>query len=184
MAGLLVVLTLLLTSATITTNTYTPQQKETTQLSINKEQLRTLIQVVLKEIDGAIPYNEIAVELLMLTCATESNLGEYITQIKGPAKGIFQMEPATERDIIENYCRYKPEFAALVEEYKSHGGSDLTGNIPYQIVMARLHYRRSKVPLPTSSDPTAMAMVWKSVYNTHLGKGQVGEAVRKYLKYA
>ncbi len=60
---------------------------------MDKTQLRELIQVVLKEYDL---YSRDAEELLMLTAATESNLGYYIKQKGGgPALGIFQCEPDT-----------------------------------------------------------------------------------------
>ena len=37
--------------------------------------------------------------LLFCTAAIESNCGEYIKQINGPALGVWQMEPATHMDI-------------------------------------------------------------------------------------
>ena len=39
----------------------------------------------------------------MMTAAVESNLGDYIKQTKGPAMGIFQVEKATERDVMDRY---------------------------------------------------------------------------------
>jgi hypothetical protein len=55
-------------------------------------------------------WSKSAENLLMGTAAQESHLGTYLHQVGGgPAKGIFQMEPATERDLIKNYIRYRPE---------------------------------------------------------------------------
>lgn len=54
------------------------------------------------------------VELLLLTCAAESAMGKYIMQVGGPARGIFQMEPNTEKDIWENWLKYKPQKEAAV----------------------------------------------------------------------
>lgn len=60
---------------------------------MDKKQLRELVTHVLKKYDL---YSADAVELLMLTAATESNLGCYIKQVGGgPALGIFQCEPNT-----------------------------------------------------------------------------------------
>lgn len=60
---------------------------------MDKAQLRGLITHVLKKYDL---YSVDAVELLMLTAATESNLGYYLKQVGGgPALGIFQCEPNT-----------------------------------------------------------------------------------------
>jgi len=131
-------------------------------MPIDKDQLRKLITGVLKDI----------------------NLGMFIMQMGGPARGIFQMEPATEKDIIENYARYKPEYMALINKYKSVDTEyNLTGNIPYQIVMSRLLYRRSKRALPDTPNPVLLAQLWKDVYNTRLGKGVVEKAIEKYKRY-
>jgi hypothetical protein len=160
------------------------KMEEQTDMSIDKDQLRKLITGVLKDINHVIPYSDSATELLMLTAATESNLGTYIMQVGGPARGIFQMEPATEKDIIENYARYKPEYMAIINKYKSVDTEyNLTGNIPYQIVMSRLLYRRSKRALPVTPDPALLAQLWKDVYNTRLGKGVVEVAIEKYGRY-
>jgi hypothetical protein len=160
------------------------KMEEQTDMSIDKDQLRKLITGVLKDINHVIPYSDSATELLMLTAATESNLGTYIMQVGGPARGIFQMEPATEKDIIENYAKYKPEYMAIINKYKSVDTEyNLTGNIPYQIVMSRLLYRRSKRALPVTPDPALLAQLWKDVYNTRLGKGVVEVAIEKYGRY-
>lgn len=148
---------------------------------IYKEQLRDLITVVLKD---AGLYSESATELLMLTAAVESRQGTYIKQIRGPARGIFQMEPATEKDIWENYLKYKPKLKQVVSRYLYAdgvpAGMDLQANIPYQILMARIHYRRVPAALPDVNDRLAIAAYWKKHYNTHLGKGTVDKALRAY----
>lgn len=150
---------------------------------MNADQLRELITVVLEELDL---YSEDAVELLMLTAAQESHLGKYIRQINGPALGIFQMEPSTERDIWYNYLRYKPDIARRV--YPMVGNSNfnnlqLFGNLLYQIAMARIHYLRVPKALPSKDDVDAMARYWKRYYNTPLGKGTTLEAVANYRRY-
>jgi hypothetical protein len=42
-----------------------------------------------------IPVTITAADLLMATAAVETALGTYLLQIKGPARGVFQVEPAT-----------------------------------------------------------------------------------------
>lgn len=153
---------------------------------INAKDLREVIQAVLHGLDLEIPYSEEAVELLMLTAAQESKMGTYLKQMKdGPARGIFQMEPNTEKDIYENFLRYKPNLKHLVEGYKLRQpgveGLDLWMNIPYQVAMARVHYFRVKKPLPKSVG--AWAKYWKKYYNTHLGKGTWEEAEGAYLEH-
>jgi len=148
-------------------------------------QLRMLITEVLTEIGL---YSDNACELLMLTAAHESHLGHYIMQRdRGPAKGIFQMEPATESDIWKNYLKYKPELGLRVRSLMGEADFDnlqLTGNLLYQIAMARIHYYRVAEALPDHRDHLAMANYWKRYYNTYLGKGNPAVAVEDYRRLA
>jgi len=149
---------------------------------IDKGQLRDLITRILKDIQA---HSDAAVELLMMTAAVESNLGSYLKQIKGPALGIFQMEPATERDIWKNYIAYNSGMSGYALKFKSmsaSSGVDLEWNLAYQIIMARYHYRRVPKALPDVKDVEGMAKYWKDYYNTHLGKGTVAKAVSAYRK--
>ena len=152
---------------------------------MHPNQLRELITAVLVEMDL---YSANACELLMLTAAQESHLGFYIKQVgSGPAKGIFQMEPSTEKDIWDNYLRYKPELAKRVGAMLGEADWEhlqLTGNLLYQIAMARVHYYRRPEALPSRENIDAMARYWKKHYNTHLGKGTVYEAVKNYNRLA
>lgn len=67
-------------------------------MSINCEQLRLyVIRPTLEKIEL---WSEAAENLLLGTTAQESHMGTYIKQVgKGPALGIYQMEPATHKDI-------------------------------------------------------------------------------------
>ncbi len=151
---------------------------------MDKNQLRNLIHVVLGEIGL---YSEDAVELLMLTAATESNLGYYLVQKGGgPARGIFQMEPDSENDIWVNYLRYKPKLKGVISEAFPISGSlldEMEINLGYQIAMARIHYLRVPEKLPSKKDTHAMALYWKRYYNTYLGKGTTEKAIGKYERY-
>lgn len=165
---------------TILFNTTTVNLDEETM--INPGQLRNLVVTTLKSLEPEIPYSDAAVELIMLTAAVESNLGTYITQVGGPAKGIFQMEPATELDIWKNYLVYKPTLQAKVLSYRVPAcpvKHELEWNLVYAIVMTRIKYLRSPVPMP-ANNKAELARVWKEVYNTRLGKGTVEKAIQKY----
>ena len=152
---------------------------------VNPDQLRELITSVLVELGL---YSTDACELLMLTAAQESHLGYYIKQVgNGPAKGIFQMEPSTEKDIWRNFLKYKPDLAKRVGSLLGEADWEhlqLTGNLLYQIAMARLHYYRRPEALPARGDIVAMAQYWKAHYNTHLGKGTIAEAIKNYKRLA
>ena len=154
-------------------------------MSINKHQLRTLIREVLKEVDL---YSESAEELLMLTAAVESELGSYIEQVgttKG-GKGIFQLEMATCKDIYNNWLRFKDDhFIWRVSMYDGTGDleTNLKGNLPFQIVRARLHYMRVREALPDAHDIEGLAHYWKQFFNTHKGKGTIEKALEAYEVY-
>jgi len=149
---------------------------------MNKEQLRELIDETLKEIGL---HSKDAVNLLMGTCAQESHLGEYIKQIKGPALGIFQMEPATFVDIIDNYLYYHPvkRMAKIIAVCKaSHiSPEDLRWNLKLSICFARIHYLRVPEKLPNSIE--GYAAYWKKYYNTYLGAGTEEEFIHNYKRF-
>jgi hypothetical protein len=141
------------------------------------KQFRELITVVLQE---ANLYSPDAVELLMMTAAVESRMGTYLRQIRGPARGVFQMEPSTEADLWKHYLAYKDATAEAIKRYDTAGTDDIYWNLAYQILMARVHYLRVKEPLPSRYDLQAMAAFWKKYYNTHLGKGTPEKAIQAY----
>jgi hypothetical protein len=152
---------------------------------VDKIQLRDLIRLVLKDMEPLVPYSETAVELLMLTAAVESNLGTYIRQKGGPAQGIFQMEPATEKDLWVNYLEYKKGLRDKVRGYRAMSPlkDELVWNTAYAIAMTRVHYLRAPSQLPPNTKEE-LAAYWKKVYNTHLGKGTVEKAIQKYESMA
>lgn len=148
---------------------------------INPHHLRAIIIQTLKELDL---HSESAVNLLLGTAAQESRLGTYLHQIGGgPALGIYQMEPATERDIWKNYLDYRPKILSKVTRVSGlirPRSLHLTGNLIYATVMARLHYYRAPGQLPDADDTPGLAEYWKQHYNTPAGKGTAGEFVQNY----
>jgi len=151
-------------------------------MSLDHNQLRDLIG---RTLQFSNLYSKNAVELLMGTAAQESHLGTYLQQIKGPAKGFFQMEPATEQDIWKNYIHYRPHLADAVVKVAwtaMPSSWSLETNIAYQIIMARIHYLRVPHPLPWRKDIKAMAEYWDKYYNRNPDKGFPREFVRAYKK--
>lgn len=140
-----------------------------------------------------------AEELLLGTAAQESRL-TYLQQLgNGPALGVYQMEPATHKDIWENYLSYKPELAADVVEFASRRSiehaerinqidfrvhaRELVSNLAYATAMCRIHYLRQPGELPAGDDVPAMAHYWKRYYNTPAGRGTVDEFIDHYHQY-
>lgn len=149
---------------------------------MDKKQLKDLIRRVLFALDL---HSEAAENLLMGTAAQESALGEYIRQLgNGPALGIFQMEPVTFKDIVQNYLQYKPELAKLVMAVSGVNAlrsEYLEYNLALAICMCRVHYLRVSEKMPDNL--TGWAKYWKEYYNTHLGKGTEEEFIRNFKKY-
>ena len=162
---------------------------------MNAKQLRVFISEVLLRFERQFNTKDIqdkftfsapdAVDLLMLTAAQESHLGESIYQIGGgPALGIFQIEPATYRDLCDNYLRYQKQLGYILSLYKIPGLSDelnLVGNLLYQVLVARLLYWRHHEFIPTTLE--GRAALYKKYYNTPKGKATVEEALANYKRY-
>lgn len=154
---------------------------------IDHEQLRQyVIRPVLNHLGL---HSENAEELLVLTAAVESSGGQYLHQLgKGPACGIYQMEPATHDSLWAHYLRYKADLADKVHDLELPGflGDDareMCGNMYYATAMARVFYLAKPGAIPSKNDVRGLAGYWKHHYNTHLGAGTVDKAVQAYLKY-
>jgi len=129
-----------------------------------------------------------AEELLIATAVHESVGLEYIRQLGGgPALSLFQIEPATHRDIWKNYIDYRPDLSRLMQRlrFDAFKGQELElmGNLPYATAIARLVYLRARPPLPDKENIKAMAKYWKLYYNSIKGKGRVDDFVNNYHKY-
>jgi hypothetical protein len=125
------------------------------------------------------------IELLLGTALQESGL-IYREQLGGgPARGLFQMEPATHDDIWANFLKYRAGLAAKVRQFLAGGAEDaeeLINNDRYAAAMARVQYYRmgqivGKDPLPDASDVAGMADYWKNYYNTSGGAGAPAQFV-------
>lgn len=147
---------------------------------MHKDQLKALIESVLPQMGL---YSEDATALLMGTAAVESNMGYYLRQIGGPARGIFQMEPETEKDIWDNYLSYHQDLRLKLYKagYVYANPEKLLYDLKYQIIMARLHYRRFREPIP--SDIDGQAKYWKKYYNTEEGAGTIYKYMEAYALY-
>lgn len=147
---------------------------------MDKKQLIKLIKETLQELRL---YTPEALQLILGTIAQESHLGKYIEQIKGPAKGICQMEPATYNDIWKNYLDFKPDLhdAILRMSVTGDEADEMRWNLKLAIAMCRVHYLRKKGAIP--HDLQGQAAYWKTHYNTRLGKGTVAQYISNYKRF-
>lgn len=152
---------------------------------LNAEQLRTLIiEPALKDLNLQ---SDDATELLLFTCATESEGGTYLHQIKGPALGIYQMEPATYNDIWQNFVMGKAMLKLqLIHNFgcmAMPSEDRLIYDLRFATAMCRIHYDRNPDALPKANDVDAIWNYYKMYYNTSAGKAEYHEAVNAYYRF-
>lgn len=131
-------------------------------------------------------WSESAEELLLGTSAVETDLGYFLHQIGGPARGIYQMEPNTERDIWDVYITRKPQINQVLTSLGypyMPDEDDMVWNLAYATAMTRIHYWRIPEPLPDSEDIQGLAKYHKKWYNTAAGKTKPEEFVSKYERF-
>ena len=152
---------------------------------IDNKQLRELI--IGPALDALQMYSSEAEEILVFTCAAESLGGTYLKQIKGPALGIYQMEPVTYSDIWENYIKYSSSLMNLVSIHfdasRIPNPERMIYDLRFATAMARLHYRRRKEPLPKANDVEGLWQYYKQYYNTPLGKAEKEATIKHYSKF-
>ncbi len=151
--------------------------------SLDPVQLRQIIRCTLQQLDM---YTPAAEELLIGTAAHESHLGHWLMQYPhGPARGLYQMEPATEADIWNKYLHYRPERAEKITRLTGVTKPSILNlqfNPIYSTAMARLHYRRVSDPLPAADDLTALAHYWDQHYNCNPHKGFPDQFIADYRR--
>lgn len=129
-------------------------------------------------------YSPEVVELLMGTCAVESEMGLWKRQIGGgPARGVFQIEPKTELSLWNDMLAYRLELKMVIHDICGIIAPNLyalENNLTYQILMARFRYLWVKGAIPRDLDK--MAEYWLKGYNAG-GKGTVEKFLKKYQQY-
>jgi len=132
-------------------------------------------------------HSQAAVNLLLGTAAVESCFGRNLRQLGGgPARGVFQIEPATEKDIWDNFLRYNAALRNKMIEITGIAELNLLaleGNLIYQICMARLQYYKVAEPLPGPDDIEGLAKYYKVYFNTLKGKATMKGFISKYRLY-
>ncbi len=132
-------------------------------------------------------YSKNAEELLVFTCAAESLGGTLLHQIKGPALGIFQMEPNTYTDIWTNYIRNRNKLATLMalnmECSRIPPLERMIYDLHFATAMARIHYARVQENLPDAANVDAIWDYYKKYYNTEQGKAKKEDSVKKYQAF-
>lgn len=156
--------------------------------TVKKEQLAQTIEAVHERLSIVPKGSADHVALLMETSAVESSRGYIVRQVGGPARGIFQMEPTTERCmrswLKDNFPSVHDEVMAFYDKKKSPEWN-LTHNVPYNVAMSTAYYWRRMGDSLAGNITTLedRAKVWKTHYNTYLGKGSIAGYIKKAEKY-
>ena len=158
-----------------------------TKSGLDPEQFRRLvIRPTLLDME----LHSIAAERLLLgTALVESKL-RYLTQHNGgPAKGVYQTEPATARDLYTNWLylqkhRWKwvehlANFQPIAPNSLAPGTMEysLVSSLAYATGIARMIYYRRPEALPDPENLWGMARYWKDFYNTKEGDGDPAKFV-------
>lgn len=148
----------------------------------NIDQFRKLI--IQRTLEDLNMYSLDAAELLVFTCATESDGGSFLHQVNGPALGIYQMEPATYNDIWQNHIYHEPKLALILftsfSVSRMPSEERLIHDLRYATAMARIHYERVAERLPDAKNLTAIWKYYKQYYNTSEGQA---DPLKAFLKY-
>lgn len=143
--------------------------------------------IVKPTLDKLVMNSDAAVELLLFTCAVESVGGSYLKQIKGPALGIYQMEPATYNDIWQNFIKGNQnlllQFGLHFNAYQMPPEERLIYDLEFATAMARVHYKRVPKPLPDPAIPNDIWEYYKKYYNTAKGSAERGADLALYEKF-
>jgi hypothetical protein len=136
---------------------------------------------------GPFPDIERSVSIILGTMAQESCF-TYTRQLGGgPARGLGQIEPATEQSLWLDFLAYNPEISAYVTSRCGRGGPDevaLEYDLVYGILLMRVLYLwRDPAPMPSIGDVPEAASRWKKYYNTFSGSGTEEQFIESYAIY-
>jgi hypothetical protein len=148
-----------------------------------------LLKEVIRPVLQSLGMGGVVAEAMVLgTACQESKCGTWLVQLgNGPAKGIYQCEPATHEDLWTHFLSNRPELAKKVNRWRISwgngiGSDELTGNLYYATAICRIHYYRSPEIIPDTLP--GQAAFWKKVYNTPLGAGTVQDYVESWRQFA
>jgi hypothetical protein len=136
-----------------------------------------------------------AQDLMIGTCKQESNLGQYVIQVGGPALGIYQCEPNTLIDIWNNYLAYN---RLLFSKLRCIPGCEqlridvvpnpdlLVTNHLFSSAICRVHYLRVKDSIPSRKNTSYndyindLANYYKIHYNTPQGAAKIPMVIANF----
>ena len=135
-------------------------------------------------------YSPSAVNLLLGTCAQESQMGKYLIQQKIGFRGgigIFQMQaPAfmtTWDKMLAPNILMRGKLKALLGYDIKPQPERMASDLLLATAMTRLYYAAINSALPEPDDVNGLAHYWKIYYNSAIGAGTTQQFVINYNNY-
>jgi len=136
-------------------------------------------------------YSESAANLLLGTALAESRASYLHQHPRGPALGIYQIEPVTFKWLWWDWLPTKrPGLRDRISEFigawrlGQEPSRDLAANLHFSTAICRVRYLAAAPPLPDADDIPGLAAYWKTHYNTVAGKGRASDWEAAYRRYA
>jgi hypothetical protein len=133
-------------------------------------------------------WSQEAEDLLVIICAHESNGGDYLAQINGPALGVYQMEPGTYnflwsklRGTNEKYMALGGKILFACHFMGKPDSTELIWNIKYATMMARVFFLFNKELIPTEIQD--LSRYAKKYWNTSKGKATPEKYESAYYRF-
>ena len=149
-----------------------------TDVTINPSDFRAHVIVpALEALVGAgITVTKTAADLLMMTAAMETDLGTWLTQVAGPALGVFQEDPSDLTDLQQRITPAQRTALAGIMTPQTWE-EQIETNLVFAAAVCRLHYwHATSEPMP----PDTVAGLWsyyKPFYNSSLGAATMADFV-------
>lgn len=127
-----------------------------------------------------LPGDENVVRLLLMIAAHESGGFHYCKQVKGPALGLFQMEPPTYRHVMQ-YLERTGKFPAISR--RLHAERMLI-DTEFAAAIARVYLYTFPEPIPDADDLEGLAAYAKKYWNTEYGAATAEKYLNDFKKHA
>ncbi|WP_281222117.1 hypothetical protein [Photobacterium sanguinicancri] len=127
---------------------------------------------------------ESAIALILMIVAHESGKFTYSKQVRGPAMGFTQMEPATFKWLVEWLGKHKPNLLDAMNMFGPIGEPDSSMMVispQYAVAAARMNLLRFPERLPEADDLDGLARYAKKYWNTSAGKATEADYKNAYL---
>ena len=169
-------------------------------LAMKTRRVETLVELI-ELIDGACRgllghCHRDEMRLMLGTAVAESGLRTRRQGGGGPARGLWQMEPSSARDVFVNYLVYTPKrldallrvwlgMPACAEDMVGawYPDADVLAQLlehddVFACCMTRLNYLRHPEAIPVTLE--AQAIYWKQYHNTRKGEGTTAHYWREW----